>query len=152
MRITIDGRRFEISTNSRIERAKLAASARKVKGQSEDARTINMNLDALRRKAFDDRQEILSREQSFTIDSFKFKWSGIGESKHSIMEVIRNHNADLEKPIGKDTIASRRGMTAFTSACSVRSTGTGKKAPRLPFTGGCCPISGPLSISRNAPR
>jgi len=101
MRVTIDGKRFEVSTNSHMEPSRWIPGAGKSKGNSEESRTVNMHLDTLKHKAYEYRQELLSSGQPLTIDSFKYKWLGLGESKQTLMEVIRNHNADLEKLIGK---------------------------------------------------
>jgi len=101
MRVTIAGKRFEVATNAFIERTKWVAGAAKVKGNSEEARIINAHLEMLKLKAYDYRQELLIENQPFTADTFKVKWLGLGRSRHTLMEVIRNHNTDLEKLIGK---------------------------------------------------
>lgn len=101
LRVTINGKRFEVSTNNYVEPSRWQASAGKVKGNSEDSRTINAHLDLLKHKAYDYRQELILKEEPFTIDTFKCKWLGLGESKHTLMQVIRDHNSNLEKLIGK---------------------------------------------------
>ncbi len=101
MRFTIDGHRWEVSTSNYVEASRWSSDAGKVRGNSEDARTVNMHLDILKRKAYDYRQEIILGGQPFAIDTFKHKWLGLGESKRTLMEVIRNHNSNLEKLIGK---------------------------------------------------
>jgi hypothetical protein len=50
IRVTIDGHRWEISTSNYIESSKWASGMGKVRGNSEDARTINMHLNILKRK------------------------------------------------------------------------------------------------------
>lgn len=53
LRITIDGRRFDVATNMCVESSKWSAGAAKVTGSSEDTRIINAHLDFLKRKAYD---------------------------------------------------------------------------------------------------
>jgi len=106
MRVTIDGHRFEAATNSSIEQAKWQAGAGKAKGNTEEARTINVHLEVFRRKAYDYRQELLMEGEPFTIDTFKSKWLGLGDCPFTLMEVIRNHNKDIEQLIGKEYVKS----------------------------------------------
>jgi site-specific recombinase XerD len=101
LRITINSRRFEVSTNNYVEPSRWQASTGKVKGNSEEARTINAHLDLLKHKAYDYRQEVVMQQQAFTIETFKCKWLGQGENQHTLMQVIREHNSNLEKLIGK---------------------------------------------------
>jgi len=101
MRVTIAGQRFDVAANSFIERAKWTAGTGKVKGNSEEARIINAHLDMLKHKAYDYRQELLMEDQPLTRDTFKSKWLGLDKSHYTLMQVIRDHNKDLEKLIGK---------------------------------------------------
>ena len=52
LRVTINGDRFEVSTQRYVETAKWSASAGKVKGNSEEARSINQHLDNLKQKIY----------------------------------------------------------------------------------------------------
>lgn len=47
-RITIDGKRIELSTNRFVEISKWSTEASKMKGNSEEARSINNHLDLLK--------------------------------------------------------------------------------------------------------
>ena len=47
-RITINGKRIELSTNRFVEISKWSTEAGKMKGTSEEARSINSHLDMLR--------------------------------------------------------------------------------------------------------
>ncbi len=101
MRVTIDGGRWELSTSNYVEASRWVPGVGKMKGNSEEARTINTHLDLLKQKAYGYRQEITSVGQPFTINTFKHKWLGLGESKRTLMEVIRDHNCKLQQLIGK---------------------------------------------------
>ena len=101
LRVTIEGKRFEVSTSMNVERSKWIASAGKVKGNSEKDRTINAHLDTLKHKAFDYRRELIVKEQPFNIDTFKCKWLGVDTNQHTVMQMIRDHNGELEKLVGK---------------------------------------------------
>jgi hypothetical protein len=101
MRVTIDGKRLEVSANHAVELSRWTTGAGKVKGNSEQARTINAHLDVLKRRAQDYQQEILMEGSPLTIELFKVKWFGLGEVQYTLMQVIREHNNKLEQLIGK---------------------------------------------------
>jgi hypothetical protein len=52
LRVSINGGRFETSTQRYIEESKWIASSGRVKGNTEDPRTINTYLDSQRNKVF----------------------------------------------------------------------------------------------------
>lgn len=53
LRVTINSKRFEVSTQRYVEPAKWSTQAGKVKGVSEKARSINQYLDSVRQKVYD---------------------------------------------------------------------------------------------------
>ena len=53
LRITIDGARLELSTSKFVEKSKWSTEMRKMKGNSEEARSINSHLDILKNNGKD---------------------------------------------------------------------------------------------------
>ncbi|CAM3284866.1 Arm DNA-binding domain-containing protein [Flavobacterium longum] len=60
LRITINGVRIEISTSKYIELAKWNKVAGKMKGTTEEARTINSYLDILKSKVYDIEKDMVN--------------------------------------------------------------------------------------------
>jgi hypothetical protein len=52
LRITVDGVRIEVSTSKYVEKSRWSVEAGKMKGSSEEARTINSYLDVLKNKVY----------------------------------------------------------------------------------------------------
>lgn len=102
MRVTINGQRFEISTNRYVEPSKWFSKAGKVKGNSEEARSINSFLDTLKQRVYDYQKIILREGDVFTKVTLRNKWYGIDERSHTLIEVFKNHNRQLESLIGQD--------------------------------------------------
>src|SRR5690349_217192 len=73
LRVTIDGERFDQSTQRYILLKAWSKDAGRAKGNSEEARTINYLLDSLRQKVYDYQQEIMRDNEPFTIQAFKKK-------------------------------------------------------------------------------
>ena len=102
LRVTINGERFEQSTQRYILPSKWSAEAGKAKGNSEESKTINYFLDSLKQKVYDYQSEIIREKLHFTIETFRTKWLGIQERGHTILEVFNAHNEQLKQLIGVD--------------------------------------------------
>lgn len=102
MRVTIDGLRFEISTNRYVAPSKWSNESGKVKGGTEAARSINSYLDTLKQRVYDYQKMIIREGYVFTKETLRNKWYGLDERSHTLIEVFKNHNQQLEALIGQD--------------------------------------------------
>src|SRR5450631_1780636 len=101
LRVTIDGKRFEVTTDRFIDPARWSSKAGKIKGTSEEFRSLNTHLEIIKRKAYEYQQDILLKDLPLTIEIFKAKWWGLVESHYTLLQVFQQHNDDLKKLIGK---------------------------------------------------
>ena len=102
LRVTINGERFEVSTQRYVEPNKWSSNAGKVKGNSEEARSINQHLDSLKQKVYDYQKSIVQKGGSFTKELLRLKWYGIEQRTYSLVEVFQHHNDQLKSLIGRD--------------------------------------------------
>ena len=109
LRATINGERFEVSSQRYIEPAKWSAETGKAKGNSEEARSINTHLDTLRNKLYDYQQDILQEGNPFTKETLRLKWYGIYERGRNFIEVFKQHNDQLTALIGRDCVKETVG-------------------------------------------
>src|SRR3954469_21347844 len=91
LRITINGERFEQSTQRYISLKAWSKDAGRAKGNSEEARTINYFLDSLRQKVYDYQREIMQNNEPFNLQTFKKRWLGIKERTYTLLEVFKAH-------------------------------------------------------------
>ena len=77
LRVTIAGNRLELSTQRYVEIGKWPKIGSRLKGNTEEAKTINTYLDLLRHKVFVYQKELILEGKEITIKSFKNKWLGI---------------------------------------------------------------------------
>jgi len=84
LRITIDGVRVEVSTSKYIEKSKWSVEAGKIKGNSEEARTINSYLDVLRNKVYETEKLMIINNQEIFANSFKNKFMGVEEKQRML--------------------------------------------------------------------
>lgn len=101
-RITINGQRFEMSTSRSVEGAKWSSEGGKMKGNSEEARSINRHLDLLKIKIIDAQMELLHKNLPITIGSLKCKIFGIDENKRMLIPIFKDHNNKIKELVGKE--------------------------------------------------
>lgn len=101
-RITINGKRAEISLKRFIEPSKWSASIGRVKGNSEEARLINLNIELLNNDVLR-HYNMLIMEGKY-IDSLVLKNSvlGVYEKQYTLIESFEYHNERMKTLIGID--------------------------------------------------
>lgn len=102
LRVTINGERFEVAVQRSVEPSRWSSESGKVKGNSEDARSINNHLETLRQKVYEYQNDIIRDGLSFNKENLRLKWLKIEEHTHSLVQVFSQHNAQMESLIGKD--------------------------------------------------
>ena len=101
LRVTIDGKRIEVTTKRYVELSKWSVPAGKMKGNSEEARSINAYLDMLKTQVYDHQTELVQRGIYVNADNMKNKILGIEENHRSLIKIFEEHNNQMKSLIGK---------------------------------------------------
>ena len=101
LRITVNGKRAELSINRTVQTQKWDSARGRVKGNTSEVKSINSYIDIVRSKIYDHHQNLLQRNKEITALSLKNAYLGIGEKKWSLLEVFQYHNARMKNLIGK---------------------------------------------------
>ena len=88
LRVTINSKRFEVSAQRYIEPARWSSAAGRVKGNSEDARSINQHLDSLKQRVYDYQKAITQKGKEFSKETLRLKWYGIEQHTHTLVQVF----------------------------------------------------------------
>jgi hypothetical protein len=91
-RITINGKRIEQSTNRFVEILKSSTEAGKMKGSSEEARSINSHLDMFKIKIIDVQMELIHKNIPITSETLKNKLLGVEERQRTLIPIFKDHN------------------------------------------------------------
>ena len=102
LRVTIDGQRFEVSAQRYVEVSKWSREAGKMKGNSEEAGSLNRYLDNLKHKVYTYQKTIVQDGHVFSKETLRLKWYGKEERCHTLVKVFGQHNDQLKSLIGKD--------------------------------------------------
>ena len=101
-RITINGKRIELSTNRFVEISKWSTEAGKMKGTSEEARSINNHLDLLKSQIRDAEMELIHKKIVITTETIKSKLLGVDERARMLVPIFQDHNNKIKELIGKE--------------------------------------------------
>lgn len=101
LRITVDGKRTEISISRRIDIRKWNSSANKGIGRSESIRALNEYLNLLSSKVYKIQKNLIEEDIDYTANTIKDILSGANRKSKSIIEVFQAHNKQLKQLEGK---------------------------------------------------
>ena len=102
MRITVNGRRAELSTQRKIDILKWNNQAGKAKGFSEEAQKINTFIDIIQNKIYKIHQKFIENNTHYSAEKIRDRYLGKDESQKMLLEIFEEHNKQVEKLIGKD--------------------------------------------------
>ncbi|WP_153796801.1 phage integrase SAM-like domain and Arm DNA-binding domain-containing protein [Foetidibacter luteolus] len=102
LRVTIDGSRFEQSTQRYISPEKWSVEGGRAKGNSEESRTLNHFLEIVKQKVYHYQREIIGESEVFDLENFRTKWLGLKEQSKTLLDVFSTHNDQLFTLIGID--------------------------------------------------
>jgi hypothetical protein len=103
MRITVNGKRAEMSTNRYIDSGRWNVEGGYVKGTKTEFKELNEYLDILRSKAYQAQRELLEDNKPVTALGLRNIVQGITETQRTVLEVFRYHNKMMKERIpGED--------------------------------------------------
>ncbi|HTG65509.1 MAG TPA: site-specific integrase [Flavobacterium sp.] len=104
-RITINGRRFDVSTGLYIEETRWSSEGYKIKGNSEEARIINGRLDMLRAAVYETEKKLFMSQLEITFESFKNEYQGKKTRDRMLIPIFEEHNRKMKELIGLEFAA-----------------------------------------------
>lgn len=101
LRITVRGKRSEISTGQTIPTASWCSKSGKLKGNAQQSKFINSLLEHIKFKIFSCYNELILANKEITSETLKNRYLGIDEKKVTIIEVFKDHNKQMFDLIGE---------------------------------------------------
>lgn len=102
MRITVDGKRSEITTGRSCEPAKWSISAGRSSGKTEDSRTLNTYLTDLKTKIYEIHRQLVQKDEVITADIIRGRFLGTDEKLITLISVFEEHNRKVEILVGSE--------------------------------------------------
>ena len=101
LRVTVDGKRSEISIKREAEPNDWNSKAGRLNGKSESVRQFNSYLDTLQSKLYDAHQALIRDNKMITAEALKNRYTGASEKQRMLMEIFQKHNDEVEALIDK---------------------------------------------------
>jgi site-specific recombinase XerD len=101
-RIAVNGKRAEISLKRFIEPSKWSASIGRVKGNSEEARMINLNIELFSNDVLRHYNKLLMEGKHIDSNVIKNSVLGVYEKQYTLIESFNYHNERMKTLIGID--------------------------------------------------
>jgi hypothetical protein len=102
MRITVDGKRAETTTGRQCDPTRWNASAGRMNGTREDAKTLNTYLDNLQALVLSAHCQLVKTGEVITAEALKNKFHGREEKPRLLMGIISDHNHRMKEFIGSE--------------------------------------------------
>jgi len=102
LRITINGKRAEISIKRYIDPDKWDSKANKAKGNKSEIKSLNLYLDTVKNKIHDHHRHMVDRNEIITARKLKNRYLGITETNKYILDCFKDHNDEMYKLIDKE--------------------------------------------------
>lgn len=102
LRVTIDGKRSEISAKRKVEVSKWSTQTNRAIGRTEDIKELNAYLDSLTTKVYQSQRDLIQDNKPVTSQTLKNKFLGIEEKERTLITIFKNHNDQVEKLVGTE--------------------------------------------------
>ena len=107
LRITLDYKRVEISTNRKIDPEKWDSKAGIVNGSSDEVKILNHYLHQFKSDVLNHYNILKSTDQEFSLELLKDRVLGRDKKKHKLLEIFNYHNEQMKMRVGKDYVSER---------------------------------------------
>ena len=100
VRVTIQTKRFEFSSNKFANPDNWSGEWSKVKGANEEARTINSHLDYLKNQVLEAEKRLFKKDIKVTSENLKNELFGVSETKRMLIPIFQEHNNKIKELLG----------------------------------------------------
>ena len=102
LRITVNGKRSELSIKRKTPLTKWNTDANKMRGTTSDVRELNRYLDCIRNKIYKIQEKLLEDDKMINSEIIKNIYLGKKQKHKMLLEIFQNHNKQVEKLIGNE--------------------------------------------------
>jgi site-specific recombinase XerD len=100
IRLTVDGQRLEFSSKKFIEKSKWSDELSKMKGTTEEARSINNYLDSIKGQVIDIQIQLSHKRDTLNIENFRKHLFDETDAQRMLIPIYKDHNSRIEQLLG----------------------------------------------------
>ncbi|RKS14279.1 site-specific integrase [Flavobacterium sp. 120] len=101
VRLTINGERTEFSSKKFIDKAKWSPELAKMKGNTEEARSINSYLDMMRSKVLSAEMDLIHKDEDVSLQNVQSIIKGLYKNHRTLIPIFQDHNDKMKELVGK---------------------------------------------------
>ena len=101
-RITINNKRFDVSSGYYVDESKWSSEGSKIKGNTEEARLINGQLDMMKAIVYETEKKLFMNQITITFESFKNEYQGKKERERMLIPIFEEHNRKIKELVGQE--------------------------------------------------
>ena len=101
VRLTVNGERLEFSSKKFIDKTKWSPELAKMKGQSDEARSINGYLDMMRNKVLGAELQLINKKEELSIENFQTILLEKERNVRMLIPIFQDHNDRMKELLGK---------------------------------------------------
>jgi integrase len=102
MRITVNGKRSEVTTGRKCDPARWNANSGRANGNKEEIKTFNAYLDSLKAKVYEAHRYLIEADEAVTAETIRNKFQGKTERTRKLIEIFKDHNNKVEALLGRE--------------------------------------------------
>lgn len=102
VRVTVNSKRFEFSSNKFVTPEKWSSLTSKMKGNNEDARLLNKHLDLIKFQILDAENKLILKDIPITAENLKEELMGKSLSKRMLIPIFLDHNEKIKALVGQE--------------------------------------------------
>lgn len=103
-RVTIDGKRAEISLKKRVSEETWDGKACCVSGKGEEAKKINSYITQVKSELEKIYNQLQILDEHITAETIKFRYTGEKEEVKTLLQVVDYHNEQMKRMLGIDIV------------------------------------------------
>jgi site-specific recombinase XerD len=101
-RITINRQRLDISSGFFIQEEKWSKETNKIKGNTEEARTINGQLEMMKAMVYETEKKLFMNQVQINFENFKNEYQGKKERERMLVPIFEEHNRKIKELVGQE--------------------------------------------------
>ncbi|MFV8337159.1 site-specific integrase [Flavobacterium sp. RSP29] len=102
VRVTIQSKRFEFSSNKFVNPEKWSNEGSKVKGNNEETRSINSHLEYLKSKISEAEKKLYKKDIIISSENLKNEIFDLQNNQRMLIPIFKDHNNKIKELVGKE--------------------------------------------------
>ena len=113
VRITVNGKRSEISLKRNVSQKLWNKNKGKVKGNTPEARALNNYIQQVRNKLYDSYSELQKEGKLITVATVKSRYLGTDEQHRTLLQLVSYHNKTMKTVLKPGTLKNYKTTESY---------------------------------------